>query len=341
MNGDLYGYVNEINANDTKYKLFPITSSAYAPLESRKILGYASIKGSGLKRAMYGLYVSKCVLNFNEFEYKYFLQQPKQATQIVLWGDSLTSLGSGYGSDFSAPSYLTSVYGIGGETSLQIAARTGAIPYEINTDFTIPAGTTPVSIDLRSSWTKTSLFPRENYGMNACSIKGIEGTLIVTSAGVSATFTRTTAGNSLLVKKGEKIISNAAKSLSNEIHIIWIGQNGGYTNEQDLVNQFTAITNTITSNKYIVISAHLNTTDALELLMDKTFGSKYINMRQWCVNYGLSESGITELPADTAAIALGNCPPSLLSDGVHFVAAAKTSQVNLIKNKLVELKMID
>jgi hypothetical protein len=338
-NGTEYGKVYNINPADTSYKLMPILNTD-AQIQSKIVLGFVSIKGFGIKRAMYGLFSSKIVFNFNEFEYKEILEAPKQATQIITWGDSLTSIGSGYGNDFTPVGYMASIYGIGGETSLQIAARIGSIPYEINAEFTIPSGTTATSISLRSSWTRAALFPRENYGIQTCSIRGIDGNLIVTSAGSAATFTRLVAGTATLVKKGEKLISYGQKQLSNEIQVIWMGQNGGYTSEADLVNQYLAVTRNIASGKYLVLTAHLNTTDSLELLMQQTFGSKYINTRQWCVNYALAESGITPTQADLDAIALGNCPPSLLVDGTHFVTAAKLANANLVKNRLLDLKFI-
>ena len=60
-------------------------------------------------------------------------------------------------------------------------------------------------------------------------------------------------------------------------------------------------------------------------------------MRKWCVLYGLKASGISPTEADNEAIAAGNCPPSLLGDGVHFVESAKKAQAEMIENRIKEL----
>ena len=53
----------------------------------------------------------------------------KNIVEIILWGDSLTSIGSGYGEFFKYPGKITSDFGVGGENTLQILGRIGASPY--------------------------------------------------------------------------------------------------------------------------------------------------------------------------------------------------------------------
>jgi hypothetical protein len=248
---------------------------------------------------------------------------------VVLVGDSLTALGSGYSNYFISGRANIIPVGKGGETTLHNLGRLGAIPFIINSEFTIPADTTPVSISLSSSWNNTPSIPLTDVGMNDCYVRGIKGTITIV-AGVSCTFTRLVSGSAVDVKIGEMLIPYSAINYNNQSIILWMGQNGGWTNADDLVAQFEAVARWSTNGKYLFITSHINTSDEIETKMLKKFGKNYFNMRQWSVNYGLEESGIAPVQADVDAIALGNCPPSLLSDGTHFITAAKQAQASII-----------
>ena len=337
FDNSLYGSIM-VNPLDTSYRILPIYDT-YTTNISDIIVGYVIIKGSAILRQMLGLYSSKPIFNLKVNEYETFMLQNKTTNVINCIGDSLTAIGSGYSSYLNIPSYINITLGSGGETSLQILGRTGHIPYEVSEDLTIPTTTTAVNIKLRSSWNKTATFPRLDFAINPCVIRGIKGIITITSAGASCTFTRLTAGTVVSVKVGEKVITNNIQISNNYINIVWVGQNGGFTNTDDLVSQFQAVADK-TNSKFLFITPHLNTTDELELKMSQRFGNKYLNMREWCVKYGLEESGITATQSDLDAISLGNCPPSLLGDGVHFVTSAKQAQALLIQRKLTELNFV-
>lgn len=52
-------------------------------------------------------------------------------------------------------------------------------------------------------------------------------------------------------------------------------------------------------------------------------GERFINLREYLVNYGLEDSGLTATKEDKQAIAIGKCPPQLLSDGTHYTEKIK------------------
>ena len=179
--------------------------------------------------------------------------------------------------------------------------------------------------------------PRAIYGLNECTINGIKGTIKVTSEGNTATFKRSEPGEQFEVKAGTEVIPYYYNRVQTQFNVYWIGQNGGWDTPNELVEQFNTIAINQSNGMFLFITPHLNTSDELEELMQKTFGLRYINMRKWCVLYGLKASGISPTEADNEAIAAGNCPPSLLGDGVHFVESAKKAQAEMIENRIKEL----
>lgn len=332
-----FGTLGFINPLSTKYELYPIVKVASALVQT-EIIGYASVKASAITRLFSDIFSCKPIFNIDTSIFDRLHKIYNE--EINLWGDSMTAIGSGYGDYFrtNIRYFRGSVFGVGGETTKQIGGRMGTIPFLISADFTIPSTTTPVSINLKSSWDNSTCFPRADWGMNPCYINGVKGNLTVTSAGVSATFTRIDEGDALDVKIGTPLISNAVSKYKTYIHVVFVGQNGNYSSVDDNLEQWEAFTRPL--KKYLVITPHLATSDELELKMSKKYGNLYFNLRHWCVNYALSEAGITPTTADLDAIALGNCPPSLLSDGTHFTETVQEIFAKNIIKRLVELSLI-
>ena len=333
-NDEIYGTI-EVNRLVDDYIFYPIVNTIY-PINNKIIKGYAVLNAANIARASYGTYY--VYFDGNEKVYKNKMSALKNIVEIILWGDSLTSIGSGYGEFFKYPGKITSDFGVGGENTLQILGRIGASPYLVRDDFTIPNNTDDeVSILLKSAWNGNNVMPRAIYGLNECTINGIKGTIKVTSEGNTATFKRSEPGEQFEVKAGTEVIPYYYNRVQTQFNVYWIGQNGGWDTPNELVEQFNTIAINQSNGMFLFITPHLNTSDELEELMQKTFGLRYINMRKWCVLYGLKASGISPTEADNEAIAAGNCPPSLLGDGVHFVESAKKAQAEMIENRIKEL----
>ena len=111
---------------------------------------------------------------------------------IACWGDSLTyGQGSSAISSKSYPALLSDMtggltvhnMGIGGETSVTIAARQGALDIKLEEPVTIPADTTAVEISIGAYNEDGSyagqVVPRNVLlgGWTPCSINGVEGSL--------------------------------------------------------------------------------------------------------------------------------------------------------------------
>ena len=284
---------------------------------------------------------------------------------VCCWGDSLTR-GVGVGDSYSKafPYVLYGLLdgrevincGVGGENSVAIASRQGALP-NIVQPFTIPSDTTATEVTIKNIYGGecgillqggSALDPiTGEYVMtaqiNPCTIDGVEGTLTYTSG--KYYFARAKNGSSVTVTRPTVLITSAMKKLRNNISVIWIGTNGGYTTSAELISNIRAMIDYMKpmSKKYIIIGIHYlvsavkETFTEVEKAMTLAFGRNYINEREYVVNYGLSDANIIPTEADTTAIAQGKIPPSLLYDEVHFNAKGYEIIANIVYKRGVEL----
>lgn len=279
---------------------------------------------------------------------------------VNCWGDSLTR-GVGVGSSYSKafPYVLYGLLdgrevincGVGGENTINIASRQGGLP-NIVKPFTIPSNASKVEVKLTNIYGGSTgillqggsaLDPTTGkYVMtaqiNPCSINGVEGTLTYENG--KYYFSRSENGESVIVSRPTPLITYAMKSMRDNINIIWIGTNGGFTTSAELIECVEAMIDYMSpiNKKYIVIGIHhlvstvAETFETIEKNMAMHFGRRYINQREYMIEYGLSDAGITPTNEDTAAISQGKIPPSLLYDDVHY----NDKGYNIIANLVVE-----
>lgn len=279
---------------------------------------------------------------------------------VNCWGDSLTR-GVGVGDSYSKafPYVLYGLLdgrevincGVGGENTINIASRQGGLP-NIVKPFTIPANASKVEVKLTNIYGgstgillqgSSALDPTTGkYVMtaqiNPCSINGVEGTLTYENG--KYYFSRSENGESVIVSRPTPLITYAMKSMRDNINIIWIGTNGGFTTSAELIECIEAMIDYMSpiNKKYIVIGIHhlvstvTETFETIEKNMAMHFGRRYINQRKYMIEYGLSDAGITPTVEDTTAISEDKIPPSLLYDTVHY----NDKSYNIIANLVVE-----
>lgn len=279
---------------------------------------------------------------------------------VNCWGDSLTC-GVGVGDSYSKafPYVLYGLLdgrevincGVGGENTINIASRQGGLP-NIVKPFTIPANASKVEVKLTNIYGGSTgillqggsaLDPTTGkYVMtaqiNPCSINGVEGTLTYENG--KYYFSRSENGESVIVSRPTPLITYAMKSMRDNINIIWIGTNGGFTTSAELIECIEAMIDYMSpiNKKYIVIGIHhlvskvTETFETIEKNMAMHFGRRYINQRKYMIEYGLSDAGITPTVEDTTAISEDKIPPSLLYDTVHY----NDKSYNIIANLVVE-----
>lgn len=265
---------------------------------------------------------------------------------VNCWGDSLTR-GVGVGDSYSKafPYVLHGLLdgrkvincGVGGENTINIASRQGGLP-NIVKPFTIPANASKVEIELTNIYGDSTgillqggsaLDPTTGkYVMtaqiNPCSINGVEGTLTYENG--KYYFSRSENGESVIVSRPTPLITYAMKSMRDNINIIWIGTNGGFTTSAELIECIEAMIDYMSpiNKKYIVIGVHhlvstvTETFETIEKNMSIHFGRHFINQRKYMLEYGLSDARITPTAEDITAISQGKIPTSLLYDDVHY-----------------------
>ena len=288
---------------------------------------------------------------------------------ITCWGDSLTQQGGWTDiiSEFSGYPVFNS--GIGGETAFTIMGRQGADNITVN-NIIIPSDATPVVIGTYAEGGLDTVrghkaFPLAKPNivcMNPCSIGGILGNVNWTGTSNTDTngtwtFTRLENGNKLIIDRPTSIITNYAK-YNKGITIIWIGTNGGYGTESNLVDMNRKmIEHSGCENRYVVLGVCNNTSSALqgyETKMDNEFGSHFINIRKYLStpiyesdgisllsSYGLRDAGLEMTEQDKIDIQSGRIPSSLRADSTHFNNYGKSAVGKYIYKRMYELGLFN
>mgnify|MGYP000066421902 CR=1 FL=1 len=278
------------------------------------------------------------------------------SSYITAWGDSLTAQG-GWTTTLSTLSGLPIFNGAtGGENARTIVSRQGADVMIIN-NITIPATPTPVliadrdvdtGINTQFGYKSLPLLQGGTNHVNPCNIGGINGTLSWTGSDFSDmtgdwVFTRLEPGTALAINRPTAIKTNYDINKNNPyLQVIFIGQNGGYTDDTDLIRQHRLMIEHARANHTIVLglSSGTSTTRAnYESVMLNEFGRYFISLRQYLVTYGLSDSLLTPTTSDTNAQAIGQVPPQLLSDAVHYTTTTRTVIGNMIYKKCQDLNI--
>ena len=268
---------------------------------------------------------------------------------VDYWGDSLT-YGNQDGTGITRATVLKGLlgdnwtvnnYGSGGETSNTVACRQGGLHLVAQPNFVIPETKTAVSINivdsegnsvnLRSSITDSTILD----SVNPVEINGVKGNLGQGSTfGASPyTFTRLEAGDSVDVNRPTRVITKSMRELNNtnNVMIIWIGQNGGYDDVNTLISQINQMIKLNNTTNYLVISLTSGGKETINTVLNKEFGVKFIDARQYLIDYGLDDAGLTPTQKDLDNISNNLVPKSLLvdSDNVHFNKYGYTIIANL------------
>jgi lysophospholipase L1-like esterase len=284
---------------------------------------------------------------------------------FVCWGDSLTAGAGGEG--ISYPTVLCELMakdgypyaavnmGVGGENTKAIMARSGALKILLSAPVTIPAATDPVEIRFAASdGSSIALLRQGNAGMKIVSIDGILGTITIkqdsiTSSDFTYFFTRQTVGDSMWVDSGTQIINNGSYQYADYIPIIFMGQNGGWSNNPDiLIEQQQSIlnANSLDRDKFLIVgltSGTLSDRKDLESVMQEHWGIHYINMRKYlCDEEFLRSKGIVLNTEDRNMISKGIVPACIRVDrnNVHFNKKGYTIIAEVIYERLAELKYL-
>lgn len=282
---------------------------------------------------------------------------------IICWGDSLTS-GTGSNNskpitdtnaDTSYPAVLSRMinkevknYGIGGEPSWMISARSGHNEISVE-PFTIPNEVTPKRVYLhgqeqdyfydnaQDKWTflknnlSYNIAVDNDSGVNPCYIDGIKGNLTRTLLSSGETdpdtgeavqssvyayyFTRAEQGEEKTLICRTPIVTNAFKIYDNNIKIIWMGQNDAPLHSGNYITQGSAKdrAKSMCNGKHIVMSLSTGSSSdnaVREQEFSAEFGANYLNIRAY-----ICKNGVDYANSLGANIVLSNDDKSLIENG--------------------------
>lgn len=253
---------------------------------------------------------------------------------IVVWGDSTSSPNRTW-KEYplrlieQVDNYQLKNQAVSGEYTTSTSARQGGNALKVGA-FTIPSDTSEVEITLTSQDGQTfGTSPIFSCGgsFNPCTINGVKGTIIHSGKGVYK-FARYEEGASVEVEANTIVTSNADDLFNNadNIMLINLGINQGWNNDTDvLLNQVQLMVDHFTSKggtKYIICSpftirnaSEEVTTPQYETKALARFGEHFINLRQYMIDNGLTENGLTPSALDTERMVQGKVPASLLGAG--------------------------
>ena len=221
--------------------------------------------------------------------------------------------------------------GGGHETTYTVLGRAGVVPFVVSDEFTIPAGTEKVQINIASeSGQKVTPLIDGTAGINNVFIDGIEGVLSVEATAEKYSsysyyyFNRIEQGSEKTVSAGTPIITDASNKYKDYIHVVFIGTYGHYSSPAELVEQVRSMLSRQTNNtdRYLVIgicssegnwyygSSYF---DIMDSAMMQAFGDKYINLRKYLCSDALADAGLVATHEDSLQMQSGVIPATFKS----------------------------
>lgn len=322
-----------------------------------------------------GTYIASRLIGFEPSEYvkKTDISSLINAEKyITCWGDSLTA-GGGWTNTLKQLSNMA-VYngGTGGEGSNTIVARQGADVMVIN-NITIPSDTTPVIIAKRSvdggittfEGNKVTPLLQGGAHVNPCKIGDVVGTLKWTGSDYADTngtwtFERNERGSQVVINRPTAIRTNYDINRNAPyLMVIFMGQNGGYSDLDDLVRQHRLMIEH-SKARYVVVLGLSSGTKAqrasYEERMRKEFGRYFISLREYLSTpiydnsgtiiscYGMDDQNVSIDSLYTyngkttlQEIQEGSVPHQILADSVHYTSGTKDVIGKMLYKKCCEL----
>ena len=146
------------------------------------------------------------------------------------------------------------------------------------------------------------------------------------------------------IKAGSTVVMNGYKLCQDaEIIIVNMGANGGYNtdinSEYSIVKQFECIAKKYKC-KLLYITPHtINMYPSFREAMRKAYGVNYLDTRLYFSTKAIYDAltlGLVDAVTDQDIVDMqaGNCPTTLLADGIHFNDIGRTLLANLIYKTL-------
>ncbi|WP_227691629.1 hypothetical protein [Klebsiella quasipneumoniae] len=280
------------------------------------------------------------------------------SSKMSAWGSSSLVV-AGASANFAALAQELGVadwnnQGQGGESSFQVAARWGAIPFTL----VFPGNVIPASGTVAVTCTQLpSNFCNNFLKTYSGVVGGVAGTLSWSSA--SLRFTRTTEGEAVSLSGGTDFIPTIPASYRDGVVLIWSYKNDMKYNAatQTEINMDVIFNNVLKSfahastlaKRVIVIGIFNDSSYTNEIYktrlaemnsrMKAHFGDLYCDTQDYiCSSQIWTDTGITPTSDDLAMQAAGYKATSLSADSAHLNTTAHKAVVeHVIKPKLISL----
>lgn len=245
--------------------------------------------------------------------------------RIICWGDSLTAGSGGGGTDY--PSILANLiklevknYGVGGETSEQIAYRQGGKKFFVDA-VVIPSTTSKIAINLiNENGERINLLDQGSSGINPCTIGGVTGEITLDKGSDTYYFKRQVAGNEVSVLSNTQVLTyGIIDNNPNDIIIIFSSTNDrtSIDKAKNIVAIQRAMIKCSGSTKFIIIGPTRNFEEDIISVLNNEYGSNYFNFRKYLLENALSDANIMPSEQDNKDLQNGVVPASLRSDDIH------------------------
>lgn len=279
---------------------------------------------------------------------------------IVCWGDSLTAGTGGGLTDY--PGVLEDLLqknvnkeifvanaGVGGESSATICARAGVYdPLALAEEVVLPAGREKTEIVLNYPVLRQC----SSDVLNPCYIGGVEGALSIEQESYTSKechyYFQPSASldDAKYFAAGTEVVTRQATAFENCFPVVFIGQNGGWENIDELIAQQRALIGeeALATGRYLVLgltSGSAASRAELENATEAAFGERYVNLRAYLSGQGVADAGITVTSEDRQQMAEGIVPDGLRSDEVHLNAKGYRLVGNLVYDVMSRLNFTE
>ena len=264
---------------------------------------------------------------------------------VDCWGDSRIENGSAgtpmptYLGQKLGAGYTVNNYGESSQTSGEVAMRYGTNEVYITLDGNeIPATTDPVDVTTIICSTGDRFGYGNLYNLSGakpveCYLCGVKGYLSITNISTKK-FTRAEEGSVVSVPPCSRawVVENDSDS---HVVLIWVGKNdqvsaGDAWYKKGILSNIKGMVGRLNHDHFIILGDTNDTDDSqkqgtnwynrivgLNAELAKIYPSNFIDVRTKLIEDGLTDAGLTPTADDTAWIAVGCIPPSLMADMTH------------------------
>jgi len=283
----------------------------------------------------------------------------------VMWGGDSLSQGAG-GNGTNAPGVLQAQMvangkpgtvrnlGVGGEQSPEIAARVaGGTMLAMPEGGTWPAsGSVNIVVTNDDKVVTTSFILQGSAGLNPCTIAGAVWTVTYNTGTSKYVATRVGTGAAIPATRPSAIISAASRDRASDVFVLWAGRNNATATARVLSDVATMVRHQRAALSRALVLGVLNGANEgtgtgvynaivnLNATEKQLYGTRFLDVRRYLIDYGLTDAGITPTTQDQADLTADLVPTSLRSDGIHLNATGYTLVGKLVYGRLAELGWI-